>query len=182
MHKNANKRLLLTICSVDKIRNIQDIGRMRVLRCPFCQSDDTKVLDSRQIEEGTAIRRRRECDVCTKRFTTYERYEDFQLIVVKKDGRREPFSRHKLLSGLNKACEKRPVSTEQLETMVTDIEREMRDINDREVPSELIGEAVMKKLFAADEIAYIRFASVYRQFKDIQKFMEELNGLVKRRK
>ncbi|UWG98146.1 transcriptional regulator NrdR [Dehalobacter sp. DCM] len=152
------------------------------MRCPFCQSDDTKVLDSRQIEEGTAIRRRRECDVCTKRFTTYERYEDFQLSVVKKDGRRELFSRHKLLSGLNRACEKRPVSAEQLETMATDIEREMRDLNDREVPSELIGEAVMKRLFEIDEIAYIRFASVYRQFKDIQKFMEELNGLVKRRK
>lgn len=152
------------------------------MRCPFCQSDETKVLDSRQIESGTAIRRRRECDVCTKRFTTYEKYEDFQLMVVKKDGRREPFSRQKLLSGLHKACEKRPVSTEQLENMVSDIERQMRDINDREVPSDLIGEAVIKKLFETDEIAYIRFASVYRQFKDIQKFMEELDELVKRRK
>lgn len=152
------------------------------MRCPFCQSDETKVLDSRQIEGGTAIRRRRECDVCAKRFTTYEKYEEFQLIVVKKDGRREPFSRQKLLAGLHKACEKRPVSTEQLETIVSDIERQLRDTNDREVPSELIGEAVINKLFETDEIAYIRFASVYRQFKDIQKFMEELNELVKRRK
>jgi transcriptional repressor NrdR len=152
------------------------------VRCPFCQSDETKVLDSRQIEGGTAIRRRRECDVCAKRFTTYEKYEEFQLIVVKKDGRREPFSRQKLLSGLLKACEKRPVSMEQLENIVSDIERQLRDINDREVPSQLIGEAVIDKLFATDEIAYIRFASVYRQFKDIQKFMEELNELVKRRK
>lgn len=152
------------------------------MRCPFCQSDETKVLDSRQIEGGTAIRRRRECDVCAKRFTTYEKYEEFQLIVVKKDGRREPFSRQKLLSGLLKACEKRPVSMEQLENIVSDIERQLRDINDREVPSQLIGEAVIDKLFATDEIAYIRFASVYRQFKDIQKFMEELNELVKRRK
>lgn len=152
------------------------------MRCPFCQSDETKVLDSRQIEGGTAIRRRRECDVCTKRFTTYEKYEEFQLMVVKKDGRREPFSRQKLLAGLHKACEKRPVSTEQLENMVSEIERQLRDINDREVPSDLIGEAVIEKLFETDEIAYIRFASVYRQFKDIQKFMEELNELVKRRK
>jgi transcriptional repressor NrdR len=152
------------------------------VRCPFCQNEDTKVLDSRQIEGGTAIRRRRECDVCAKRFTTYEKYEEFQLMVVKKDGRREPFSRQKLLAGLSKACEKRPVSTEQLETMVSDIERQMRDINEREVPSKLIGEAVINKLFATDEIAYIRFASVYRQFKDIQKFMEELEELVKRRR
>lgn len=152
------------------------------MRCPFCQNEDTKVLDSRQIEGGTAIRRRRECDVCAKRFTTYEKYEEFQLMVVKKDGRREPFSRQKLLAGLSKACEKRPVSTEQLETMVSDIERQMRDINEREVPSKLIGEAVINKLFATDEIAYIRFASVYRQFKDIQKFMEELEELVKRRR
>jgi transcriptional repressor NrdR len=140
------------------------------------------VLDSRQIEGGTAIRRRRECDVCSKRFTTYEKYEELQLMVVKKDGRRAPFSRHKLLSGLLKACEKRPVSTEQLETMVSEIERQLRDINDREVPSGLIGEAVMNRLFETDEIAYIRFASVYRQFKDIHKFMEELDELVKRRR
>lgn len=152
------------------------------MHCPFCQSDDTKVLDSRQIEGGAAIRRRRECDVCNKRFTTYEKYEEFQLIVVKKDGRRETFSRQKLLSGLLKACEKRPVSTEQLETMVSEIERQLRDVNEREIPSELIGEAVMSKLYETDEIAYIRFASVYRQFKDIQKFMEELDQLVKRRK
>jgi len=152
------------------------------LRCPFCQSDETKVLDSRQIEGGTAIRRRRECDVCSKRFTTYEKYEEFQLIVVKKDGRREPFSHQKLLAGLLKACEKRPVSTEQLEEIVSDIERQLRDVNEREVPSELIGEAVINKLFETDEIAYIRFASVYRQFKDIQKFMEELDQIVKRRK
>lgn len=152
------------------------------MRCPFCQNEDTKVLDSRQIEGGTAIRRRRECDVCAKRFTTYEKYEEFQLMVVKKDGRREPFSRQKLLAGLSKACEKRPVSTEQLETIVAEIERQMRDINEREVPSKLIGEAVINKLFEIDEIAYIRFASVYRQFKDIQKFMEELEELVKRRR
>ncbi len=151
------------------------------MRCPFCQNEETKVLDSRQIEGGTAIRRRRECDVCAKRFTTYEKYEELQLIVVKKDGRREPFSRQKLLAGLYKACEKRPISTERLETMVWEIEKQLRDINDREVPSELIGEAVIKKLFETDEIAYIRFASVYRQFKDINKFMEELEELVKRR-
>ena len=152
------------------------------MRCPFCHNDETKVLDSRQIEGGTAIRRRRECDVCSKRFTTYEKYEELQLMVVKKDGRREPFSRTKLLAGLNRACEKRPVPTEQLETMVSEIERELRDFNEREVQSGLIGEAVMNRLFETDEIAYIRFASVYRQFKDIHKFMEELDELVKRRR
>ena len=151
------------------------------MRCPFCRSEETRVLDSRQIEGGTAIRRRRECDVCSKRFTTYERYEDFQLMVIKKDGRREPFSRQKLLAGLRKACEKRPISIEQLETIVSDIERQLLDTNEREVPSKMIGEAVINKLFEIDEIAYIRFASVYRQFKDIQKFMEELEELVKRR-
>lgn len=152
------------------------------MRCPFCQNDETKVLDSRQIEAGTAIRRRRECDVCTKRFTTYEKCEELQLFIVKKDGSRQPFSRQKLMAGLLRACEKRPVSTEQLETIVSDIERQMRDKNEREVSSMLIGEAVMEKLFDIDEIAYIRFASVYRQFKDIKRFMEELDELVKRRK
>ena len=152
------------------------------MRCPFCHNDETKVLDSRPIEGGTAIRRRRECEVCSKRFTTYERYEELQLMVIKKDGRREPFSRQKLLTGLLKACEKRPVSTEQLEIMVSEIERQLRDANEREVPSERIGEEVMNRLFVTDEIAYIRFASVYRQFKDIHKFMEELEELVKRRR
>lgn len=149
------------------------------MRCPFCQSDETKVLDSRQIEAGTAIRRRRECEVCSRRFTTYEKYEDVQLIVVKKGGTREPFSRHKIMNGLLKACEKRPVSTEQLEIVVSDIERQLRDMNEREVDSNIIGEAIMNRLFEIDEIAYIRFASVYRQFRDIQRFMEELDQLVK---
>ena len=153
-----------------------------ILRCPFCQNEETKVLDSRQIEAGTAIRRRRECEVCAKRFTTYEKCEELQLIVVKKDGSRESFSHQKLMGGLLRACEKRPVSTEQLEIIASDIERQMRDKNEREVPSMLIGEAVMDRLFDIDEIAYIRFASVYRQFKDIQRFMEELDELVKRRK
>jgi len=151
------------------------------MRCPFCQHEETKVLDSRQIEGGTAIRRRRECDVCNRRFTTYEKYEELQLMVVKKDGRREPFSRQKLLAGMVKACEKRPISTEQLENMVSEMEKGLRDTNEREVPSKLIGEEVMNRLFTMDEIAYIRFASVYRQFKDIHKFMEELEELVKRR-
>jgi transcriptional repressor NrdR len=152
------------------------------VRCPFCQNEDTKVLDSRQIEGGSAVRRRRECETCSKRFTTYERHEELQLIVVKKDGRREAFSRQKLLSGLSKACEKRPVPTETLENMVIEIERQLRDKNEREISSELIGETVMEKLFETDEIAYIRFASVYRQFKDIHRFKKELEQLENRRK
>jgi transcriptional repressor NrdR len=139
------------------------------------------VIDSRQSEGGMAIRRRRECEVCQKRFTTYERYEDIHLVVVKKDGRREPFSRTKLLSGLLRACEKRPIATEKLNETALEVEREICNNDAPEVSSVVIGEKVIEKLFALDEVAYIRFASVYRQFKDIDRFMEELNRLVNSR-
>jgi transcriptional repressor NrdR len=128
-----------------------------------------------------AIRRRRECEVCQKRFTTYERYEDIHLVVVKKDGRREQFSRPKLLGGLLRACEKRPISTDALNALALEVEREIWNSDAPEVGSAAIGEKVMEKLFALDEIAYIRFASVYRQFKDIDRFMEELNRLMNSR-
>ena len=151
------------------------------MRCPFCQAEESKVLDSRQTESGMSIRRRRECTSCNRRFTTYEKYEEIQLMVVKKDGRREPFSQPKLMTGLIKACEKRPVSTSDLEKIALGIERSLRDVYEWEIPSQAIGEAVMERLFQTDEIAYIRFASVYRQFTDIQRFMEELNVLVKKK-
>jgi len=172
---------LLTIYSTDIIIDIQDVDRGINMHCPFCNNEETRVLDSRQIEGGMAVRRRRACDACLRRFTTYEKYEDIQLVVVKKDGSREQFSRQKLMSGLQKACEKRPIPTETLEQAVSEIERYFRDENEREVASEKIGEAVMDRLFELDEVAYIRFASVYRQFKDIQKFMEELNQLIKKK-
>lgn len=151
------------------------------MHCPFCGNEDTKVLDSRQVEEGSAVRRRRECDSCARRFTTYEKYDDMPLVLVKKDGRREEFSRAKLVAGMLKACEKRPVSTEQVENVAYDIEKSLRNKFEREVSSVEVGEMVMEKLFILDEVAYIRFASVYRQFTDLQKFMEELHELIAKR-
>ncbi|MGE4273944.1 MAG: transcriptional regulator NrdR [Desulfitobacterium sp.] len=151
------------------------------MHCPFCGNDETKVLESRQVEEGTAVRRRRECDGCSRRFTTFEKYEDMPLVVVKKDGRREEFSRGKLKAGILRACEKRPVSVEQIETMAYEIEKNLRNGHDREVPSKSIGEAVMNNLVHLDEVAYIRFASVYREFKDVQRFLEELHELVEKK-
>lgn len=148
------------------------------MNCPFCGGLESKVIDSRASEEGNAIRRRRECLVCQKRFTTYERVEEVPLMVVKKDGRREPFDRRKLLNGLLKACEKRPVSYATLEKLVGTVERELRNRMDQEVASSVIGELVMEGLRDIDEVAYVRFASVYRQFKDLGDLMRELQDLL----
>ncbi len=148
------------------------------MRCPFCLYDDSKVLDSRSTEEGASIRRRRECAQCGKRFTTYERLEDVPLMVIKKDGRREAFNRAKVLNGVLRACEKRPVAMDAIEALVDDVERELRSSLEREASSEQIGLLVMERLRALDEVAYVRFASVYRQFKDINRFMDELKELL----
>jgi transcriptional repressor NrdR len=148
--------------------------------CPYCSYADSRVLDSRPTLEGNSIRRRRECGACGKRFTTYEKVDELPLVVVKKDGRREAFNRQKLLSGLVKACQKRPVSTVQLETVVEQIERELRNTIEMEVKSQYIGELVMKHLRGLDEVAYVRFASVYREFRDAESFMEELKNLLKK--
>lgn len=150
------------------------------MKCPNCGYKSTKVLDSRPVEEGKSIRRRRECEDCTFRFTTFERIEEVPLIVVKKEGTREEFSREKLMRGLIRACEKRPVSVEQLESIATSIERELRNRGDSEVQSNDIGAMVMDRLAEVDEVAYVRFASVYRQFKDINVFLDELKDLIKR--
>ena len=151
------------------------------MHCPFCGNEDTKVHDSRQVEEGTAVRRRRECDRCLRRFTTFEKFEDSPLIIVKKEGRREEFSRSKMMAGMLRACEKRPISTEQIEDAAYAIEKILRNSNEREVSSAQVGEAVLEQLFGLDEVAYIRFASVYREFGDIQRFMEELHELIGKR-
>lgn len=151
--------------------------RIRV-RCPFCSHPDTRVLDSRATDEGQAIRRRRECLQCGERFTTYERVEVTPIVVVKRDGRREPFDRQKVLRGLLLACTKRPVSLAALETLVTDVERELERRGEREVSSQDIGELVMEKLRTLDDVAYVRFASVYRQFGDVQRFREELDRIL----
>ncbi|AKG05702.1 MULTISPECIES: transcriptional regulator NrdR [Salimicrobium] len=147
--------------------------------CPNCGDKNTRVLDSRPIEDGHAIRRRRECDNCDFRFTTFERVEEVPLIVVKKEGTREEFSREKLMRGLIRACEKRPVAVEDLEAVTHDIEKELRNRGVSEVNSKEIGEMVMKNLSEIDEVAYVRFASVYRQFKDINVFIDELKDLIK---
>ena len=152
------------------------------MKCPNCDYKSTRVLDSRPIDEGKTIRRRRECDECNYRFTTFERGEEIPLIVVKKEGMREEFSREKLKRGLLKACEKRPVSVEQVEKIAFDVERELRNQGNSEVMSNDIGEMIMERLADVDEVAYVRFASVYRQFKDINVFMNELNEMIHRTK
>ncbi len=148
------------------------------MRCPFCGFQDSRVVDSRPTDEGGSIRRRRECTHCTKRFTTYETIESLALFVIKKDGAREPFARNKLLSGLIRACEKRPVSLQQMEAVVTSIEMTLQNKLEREVPTSILGEMVMEQLKALDEVAYVRFASVYRQFADVQTFLTEVNKLL----
>ncbi|MDQ0160205.1 MULTISPECIES: transcriptional regulator NrdR [Alkalibacillus] len=152
------------------------------MRCPNCDAKTTRVLDSRPIDEGKSIRRRRECDGCQYRFTTFERVEEIPLIVVKKEGTREEFNREKLKRGLIKACEKRPVSLEQIEQVAFEVEKDLRDAGHSEIMSHDIGELIMDRLALVDEVAYVRFASVYRQFKDINVFMNELNDMIKKTK
>lgn len=152
------------------------------MKCPFCNQENSSVIDSRESKEGETIRRRRECDSCRKRFTTYERVEELLPQVVKKDDRREPFDRKKLVIGIQKACEKRPVSMETIEVVVDRIEREIQEMGEKEIPSKEVGERIMKELHKLDQVAYVRFASVYRQFKDLNEFMEELQGLLKKPK
>jgi transcriptional repressor NrdR len=151
------------------------------MRCPFCHSlGSSRVLDSRPAHEGKSIRRRRQCETCGRRFTTFEMVEEKPLIVIKKDGSREEFNRDKLLRGLIRACEKRPVSIERLESLVDEVERNLREHNESEVPTREIGEMIMDRLVEVDEVAYVRFASVYRQFKDINVFVRELEDLLNR--
>jgi transcriptional repressor NrdR len=149
------------------------------MKCPFCSSLESKVIDSRLAKEDTSIRRRRECLNCKSRFTTYERVEEMELLVIKKGGVREPFDRTKIIAGMIKACEKRPISMEVIENFVSDLEREFQERGDREVESSEIGERVINKLYEIDEVAYVRFASVYRSFKDVNQFLNELTDLLK---
>ncbi len=150
------------------------------MKCPYCGYTQSKVIDSRPTDEGAVIRRRRECLDCEQRFTTYEKIEELPLIVIKKDGRREIFKREKILKGLIKACEKRPISLETLDKIVNKIETELKNTMEREVTSKQIGEMVMEYLKGFDEVAYVRFASVYREFKDINTFMEEIRKILQK--
>lgn len=148
------------------------------MKCPYCDYLESKVVDSRPTEEGQAIRRRRECIGCAKRFTTYEKIEEIPIIVVKKDGNRQSYDRNKLLNGIIKSCEKRPVSIDEIDRLVNDIEKNLSNSLEKEITSVEIGEMVMNKLKDLDEVAYVRFASVYRQFKDVNSFMNELKKIL----
>lgn len=151
------------------------------MRCPVCRNGATSVIDSRLADDGSAVRRRRKCDHCDRRFTTYERVDEAMPMVVKKDGRREPFDRTKILLGIQKACEKRPVSAEAIEKMMGSIEQSIREDAEREISTAAVGQRVIHALQDLDKVAYVRFASVYREFKDIGEFMNELKGLLKRK-
>ncbi|WP_080844474.1 transcriptional regulator NrdR [Cytobacillus gottheilii] len=150
------------------------------MKCPSCHNNNTRVLDSRPVDDGRSIRRRRECEKCQYRFTTFEKVEEIPLVVVKKEGTREEFSREKILRGLIKACEKRPVALKELEAITAEVEAELRSNGVSEIKSDEVGEMVMDRLAKVDDVAYVRFASVYRQFKDINVFIEELKELIKK--
>ena len=178
--------LYTTYCVYDIIRIILLSGQCEndrriggfIMKCPYCGYSESRVIDSRPAEEGATIRRRRECLSCQKRFTTYEIMERVPLIVIKKDGSRQTFDKMKVLNGMLRACEKRPVALGDLQQAVDEIEQELQNTLEREVDSSTIGELVMKKLKSLDDVAYVRFASVYRQFKDLNTFMDELNKLL----
>ncbi len=148
------------------------------MKCPFCGEIDNKVIDSRLSKDGNVIRRRRECLVCSRRFTTYENIEDIPVMIIKKDGRREVFSREKLRLGIQKACQKRDISINVIEEFLDELERDLRETGEKEIPSPKIGEKVMSKLHELDDVAYVRFASVYREFKDVNDFVSELKSLL----
>jgi transcriptional repressor NrdR len=152
------------------------------VKCPFCDELEDKVVDSRMAKEGEVIRRRRECLGCKRRYTTYERVEEILPMVVKKDGRRESFDRTKVLAGLKKACEKRPISTATIEDVTDRIEKRIQEMGETEIESRIVGEELMKELHQLDQVAYVRFASVYREFKDIDQFMDELKTLAQQRR
>lgn len=148
------------------------------MKCPFCNHENTRVIDSRPAEENNSIRRRRVCDECGKRFTTYEKVETIPLIIIKKDNNREAYDRSKIESGILRACHKRPVSAAQITQLIDDVETEIFNLEEKEIPSDSIGEILMRKLKALDEVAYVRFASVYREFKDLNTFMDELKKVM----
>ncbi len=152
------------------------------MKCPFCGALDNRVLDSRLSKDGAAIRRRRQCLACSRRFTTYEHIEEMSLMVIKKDGRREPFNRQKILEGIKKACQKRPISINKIEAFIDELERSYQESGLKEIPTSDIGEKVVSKLHEWDKVAYVRFASVYKDFKDVTEFMQELKGLLAHKK
>lgn len=151
------------------------------MKCPYCGAEDTKVIDSRPADDNASIRRRRQCETCGKRFTTYEKLETLPLMVIKKDNSREPYDRSKIEAGIVTSCHKRPVSVEEISRLIDEIENEVFSLGEKEVPTKIIGEKVMEKLRVLDEVAYVRFASVYREFKDVKTFMDEIGRLLGRK-
>ena len=151
------------------------------MKCPFCRETDNKVIDSRLSKDGNEIRRRRECLVCGRRFTTYEHIEKIPIMIMKKDGRREVFSREKVRNGVQKACQKRDISVNQIEAFIDELERDLGETGEKEIPSSYLGEKIMAKLHALDDVAYVRFASVYREFKDVNDFFADLKSLLSHR-
>lgn len=152
------------------------------MRCPFCSHDSSRVIDSRPADDNTSIRRRRQCEKCGKRFTTYEKLETFPVMIIKKDDTREPYNRSKIEAGILRACHKRPVSSGQINKLIDEVENQIFSMDKKELPSTVIGELVMEKLKDVEEVAYVRFASVYREFKDVNTFVEELEELLKKKK
>ena len=148
------------------------------MKCPFCGKENTRVIDSRPADEGCSIRRRRQCDECGKRFTTYEKVEAIPLVVIKKDNNREPYDRAKIEAGVFRSCHKRPISVDQINTLVDEVETAVFNMEEKEIPSNIIGQLVMEKLRDLDPVAYVRFASVYREFKDVNTFMDELKKVL----
>ncbi len=148
------------------------------MKCPYCGEVDNKVIDSRLSKNGTVIRRRRECIICSRRFTTYEHIEEIPIMIIKKDGRREVFSREKVRSGMKKACEKRDISMNIIEEFIDELERDLRETGEKEIPAAEVGEKIMSRLHELDDVAYVRFASVYREFKDVNDFVDELKSLL----
>ena len=148
------------------------------MKCPFCGKENTRVIDSRPADDSSSIRRRRQCDICGKRFTTYEKIETIPLVVIKKDNNREPYNRAKLEAGIIRSCHKRPVSVDQITALVDDVENIVFNMEEKEIPSHKIGELLMERLKKLDQVAYVRFASVYREFKDVNTFMDELNKIL----
>ena len=148
------------------------------MKCPFCGKENTRVIDSRPADDSSSIRRRRQCDICGKRFTTYEKIETIPLVVIKKDNNREPYNRAKLEAGIIRSCHKRPVSVDQITALVDDVENIVFNMEEKEIPSHIIGELLMERLKKLDQVAYVRFASVYREFKDVNTFMDELKKIL----
>lgn len=174
-----NRKCLTSYFSKDILIYIEKRKDENEMKCPYCSNPDTRVIDSRPAEDGTSIRRRRSCDACGKRFTTYEKVETIPLIIIKKDNNREQYSRRKIENGVLRACYKRPVSAKEIEQVVDRIETKVFSLEEKEIPSSVIGELVMDELKDLDEVAYVRFASVYREFKDVNTFMDELKKILK---